>query len=225
MQPRVTDYRTLIFDCDGVVLNSNAVKTQAFYQAALPYGQTAAQALVDYHIANGGISRYKKFAYFLEQIIPPNQPGPDLTTLLDRFAQHVHQELLTCDIAQGLPQLRQHTANARWLIVSGGDQSELRQIFAQRHLATQFDGGIFGSPDEKSTIVERELNQGTIQHPALFLGDSRLDHQVAAEWGLDFVFVSQWTELKDWAHYCATHRLPVIDQISDLLNPNVILGH
>jgi hypothetical protein len=48
------------------------------------------------------------------------------------------------------------------------------------YLATRFGGGIFGSPDENSTIVERELTQGTLQHPALFLGDSCLDHQVAA---------------------------------------------
>jgi hypothetical protein len=106
-----------------------------------------------------------------------------------------------------------------------GLRFDLFQIVTQRHLATRFDGGIFDSPDEKSTIIERELNQGTLQHPALFLGDSRLDHHVAAQWELDFVFVSRWTEFEDGAHYCATHRLPVIDQISDLLNSNVILGH
>jgi beta-phosphoglucomutase-like phosphatase (HAD superfamily) len=63
-------YNTLIFDCDGVVLNSNAVKTNAFYQTTLPYGQAAADAMVEYHVANGGVSRYKKFAYFLESIVP-----------------------------------------------------------------------------------------------------------------------------------------------------------
>ncbi|MFH7588150.1 HAD family hydrolase, partial [Oceanimonas smirnovii] len=65
MKHPVTDYVTLVFDCDGVVLNSNKVKTEAFYKAALPYGEAAAQAMVDYHVAHGGVSRYKKFAYFL----------------------------------------------------------------------------------------------------------------------------------------------------------------
>lgn len=46
----VTDYTTLVFDCDGVVLDSNKVKTEAFYQATLPYGEAAAQAMVDYHV-------------------------------------------------------------------------------------------------------------------------------------------------------------------------------
>lgn len=41
-------YRTLVFDCDGVLLNSNMVKTQAFYSTALPYGEKAAKELVDW---------------------------------------------------------------------------------------------------------------------------------------------------------------------------------
>ena len=69
MNHPVTDYSTLVFDCDGVVLDSNKVKTEAFYQATLPYGKSAAQAMVDYHVANGGVSRYKKFTYFLQQIV------------------------------------------------------------------------------------------------------------------------------------------------------------
>ena len=55
------DIKSIVFDCDGVVLNSNKLKTQAFYNAALPYGEKAAIALVSYHIKNGGISRNHKF--------------------------------------------------------------------------------------------------------------------------------------------------------------------
>ena len=50
---------TSFFDCDGVILNSNKVKTNAFYKIALEYGDESAKKLVNYHIKNGGISRYK----------------------------------------------------------------------------------------------------------------------------------------------------------------------
>ncbi|MDX1757946.1 MAG: HAD family hydrolase, partial [Marinobacter sp.] len=62
-------YASWVFDCDGVILNSNRVKTEAFYQAALPYGESAARALVEYHVNNGGISRYAKFERFLTTIL------------------------------------------------------------------------------------------------------------------------------------------------------------
>jgi len=60
---KITIYKTLVFDCDGVVLNSNKIKTQAFYEATKQFGHESAQALVDYHVANGGISRYAKFEW------------------------------------------------------------------------------------------------------------------------------------------------------------------
>lgn len=57
-------YRSMIFDCDGVVLNSNKVKTDAFYQASWPYGEAAAQAMVDYHVANGGVHATRSLPTF-----------------------------------------------------------------------------------------------------------------------------------------------------------------
>ncbi|WP_252107376.1 MULTISPECIES: HAD family hydrolase [unclassified Halomonas] len=199
-------YETLVFDCDGVVLNSNQVKSQAFYQAALPYGNAAAQALVDYHIQNGGISRYKKFAYFLENLVP-GQKGPALDELLDRYAAEVYEGLMGCDIAERLQTLRAITANARWLIVSGGDQAELRKVFAARGLAELFDGGIFGSPDTKDEILTRELKKGNIQQPALFLGDSKYDWQAASAAKLDFVFLYNWSEVTDWENWTKQNKI------------------
>ncbi|SEG45183.1 HAD family hydrolase [Billgrantia desiderata] len=215
----VLHYTTLVFDCDGVVLDSNKVKTKAFYQATLSYGAAAAQAMVDYHVANGGVSRYKKFAHFLEQIAPmhSDQHGHNLESLLQDYAGHVRQGLFSCEIAPGLETLRQQTPNARWLIVSGGDQAELRDVFTQRGLADLFDGGIFGSPDTKEDILSRELANGNIRSPSLFLGDSEYDQQAAAAMGLDFVFLSGWTEVQGWEEWCHVKGISCKTSIKDLM--------
>lgn len=212
------NYYTIVFDCDGVVLNSNIVKTEAFYQAALPYGEAAAQALVDYHVSHGGISRYKKFALFLEQIVPQYAPetyGSNLEQLLNSYANYVKEGLLSCEIAEGLEELRQHTKNTNWLIVSGGDQSELREVFAKRGLDKLFNGGIFGSPDTKDEILAREITSGNIQTPALFLGDSKYDYQAATQAGLDFVFLSDWTEVEDWERWVWNENIVSIKSLKD----------
>lgn len=220
MSSKLNAYLTLVFDCDGVVLDSNKVKTQAFYQAALPYGEAAAQALVQYHVAHGGVSRYKKFAHFLDVLVPEHSNmsnGPDLNALLAAYATAVQQGLLQCQIASGLAELRAATPNARWLIVSGGDQAELRTVFASRGIADWFDGGIFGSPDTKDEILARELANGNITGRALFIGDSRYDHVASSAAGLDFVFVSQWSEFPNWQAYCSEHQLAQVHSIKDLL--------
>lgn len=217
MNKDIAEYSTLAFDCDGVLLNSNRVKTDAFYQAALPYGESAAQALADYHIQHGGISRYQKFAYFLDNIVP-GQEGPTLDELLECYAEQVHQALMSCEIAQGLTALREKTSQATWLIVSGGDQGELREVFKARGIAELFNGGIFGSPDNKDEILSRELGTDNIIHPALFLGDSRYDHIAASKAGLSFVFVSGWSEFSGWEAYCQENGIPRVNSISDLLD-------
>ncbi|SDP55318.1 HAD family hydrolase [Ectopseudomonas guguanensis] len=212
-------YSTIVFDCDGVVLNSNAVKTRAFYEAALPYGEEAARALVAYHTANGGISRYKKFTHFLDVIIPEFAAGsgPDLEQLLTHYADGVRQGLLSCEVAPALQALREATPSARWLIVSGGDQSELREVFAARGLAYLFDGGIYGSPDTKDEILRREQDIGNISMPALFIGDSQYDYRAASAAGLDFVFLSGWSEVENYQSWCGKHSIQHCLDLSALL--------
>ncbi|MCT0224369.1 HAD family hydrolase [Synechococcus sp. CS-1328] len=216
-------YATIVFDCDGVILDSNRVKTEAFRIAAMPYGEAAAAALVKHHISNGGVSRYVKFAYFLETIVPKHAPHliPEievtaLEQLLSSYAQTVRSELMNCRVAEGLDELRAATPSARWLIASGGDQSELRDIFNARGLSSLFDGGIMGSPDTKEVILRREIELGNIIFPALFLGDSRYDHQAATNSGLDFIFVSGWTELKGWPELVERNNLFHVRRLCDL---------
>lgn len=205
----LSDYRSLVFDCDGVLLDSNRVKTDAFYQAALPFGESAANALVTYHVANGGVSRYRKFEYFLSGIVRHEDMEP-LNELLSRYAERVREGLLACRVADGLGELRSALPKSNWMIVSGGDQGELREVFEARGLSHYFSGGIFGSPTDKQEILLRELNCGNLVLPAVFLGDSRYDYESAMKFGLDFVFISQWTEFSGWQEYFADQPTAVV---------------
>ena len=213
-----TEYKTLVFDCDGVVLNSNQLKIQAYYDVAIKFGanKTQAQALVDYHVKLGGISRYPKFEYFLREIMQQKVSEHPMQALLDSFTAEVKRLLTDCEIARDLMRVREANPNAKWMIISGGDQAELRDIFQQRGIDKLFDAGIFGSPDNKDIILARELDAGNIVEPALFIGDSRYDHQASTNAGLDFVFLSAWTDVEDWQDYCANHQITVFNHLGDL---------
>jgi len=219
----ISGYETLIFDCDGVVLDSNRIKTEAFRIAALPWGADAADALVTNHVSNGGISRHRKFAYFFESILPQHAPsavpgvdGPGLDELLASYAQAVRGGLMTCAVAEGLEDLRAQTPELTWCIVSGGDQAELREIFAARGLDYLFDGGIFGAPDSKDEILARGMGNGLIRTPALLFGDSRYDYEAAQRAGLDFVFVAGWTEVEDWKRFVSDNKLNSLSRLKEV---------
>lgn len=206
-------YRTLVFDCDGVILDSNPVKTKAFHYAAQPYGEGPAQELVAYHTQNGGISRFAKFEKFLREMVHLPVTDEAMQTLLDRFTQESRQGLLECAIAPGLEELRVMTTDTRWMVVSGASQAELHEVFAQRGIDRCFDAGIYGSPDSKDHILARELASGNLALPALFFGDSRYDHIASTHVGLDFVFVSGWTEFEGWETYCADNSIRIIEDL------------
>ncbi|MDP3088570.1 MAG: HAD hydrolase-like protein [Methylotenera sp.] len=218
MNRKIQEYKSIVFDCDGVVLDSNVVKTEAYFRTAKNLGATdsEAQALVDYHVRLGGISRYHKFDFYLREILHQAATEDKVQVLLDQFARELEVGLMECDIAEGLITLRNETKQANWMILSGGDQQEIRTLFANRNLTRFFDGGLFGSPDNKDTVLAREKSNGNLQFPALFIGDSKYDHEAATLAGLDFVFLSDWTEVSDWQSFCADNNISVLNNIKQL---------
>jgi phosphoglycolate phosphatase-like HAD superfamily hydrolase len=147
-----------------------------------------------------------------------------LDELLQRYAANVATGLASCAIADGLAKLRKKAGNSRWLVASGGDQAELRDVFRMRGIAPFFDGGIFGSPDTKEQILAREIESGNISFPGLLMGDSTYDHRVACQSGLDFVFISDWSELKDWESYVKTHGLAAAPSLLALAERDQAFG-
>jgi len=218
VQLDIKKYKSIVFDCDGVVLDSNLVKTEAYFRTAKSLGATdaQAQALVDYHVRLGGISRYHKFDWYLREVLHQPATKEAVQVLLDEFARELEVVLMECAVAEGLPALRAASPQANWMILSGGDQQEIRTLFAKRDLAKYFDGGLFGSPDNKDTVLAREKENGNLQFPALFIGDSKYDFEAATRAGLDFVFLSGWTEVKDWQSFCAQHHILALEAIKDM---------
>ena len=213
-------YNTYVFDCDGVVLDSNAIKTEAFRLATNRFGGAAADAMVEYHVSNGGISRFAKFQYFVDEILPDLGVTGDASVvrqLLQSYSEAVADGLLNCKVADGLEEFRNATKGANWLIVSGGAQTELREIFSRRGIADFFDGGIFGSPDTKDQIFHREIQNGNVAGKALFLGDSRYDIEAAKRAGLDMVFLSGWTEVENWRDLVKREAVPHAGNIAEVL--------
>ena len=136
--------------------------------------------------------------------------------LLKQLNYEVERLLENCEIAQGLDVLREKTKDSNWMIVSGGDQEEIIRLFTRKNLLKYFDVGIFGSPDSKEDIVARELKKLTGQRPALFIGDSKYDYQVAKKNNLDFIFLSDWTNFFEWKSFCAENKIEIYRKLDDL---------
>jgi len=216
MQLEFASYSNIFFDCDGVLLNSNSIKTQAFRNVALRFSEDVAERFVAYHVANGGVSRYEKFEYLRSEILGINSDVFELHDLLSEFAKFVEKGLMDAELADGLEDLKK-ASNAKWHVVSGGDQKELRKVFIERKLDTLFNGGIWGSPKTKYEIIEELTSERSIEGRSLFVGDSLLDYKVAEHFDFDFCFIADWSEFKGGKEFFAQKSCLVVGKIADLL--------
>jgi beta-phosphoglucomutase-like phosphatase (HAD superfamily) len=62
----IARFDALIFDFDGVLVESTDIKTRAFGTLYENYGQEVVDQVIAHHKINTGISRFKKFQYFQE---------------------------------------------------------------------------------------------------------------------------------------------------------------
>jgi phosphoglycolate phosphatase-like HAD superfamily hydrolase len=212
-------YKTLIFDFDGVLINSNHVKSRAFYELACQFGRGVAREFREFHENNLGISRFIKIKYLVNDILPRHGVQVLVTpeNLLTEFRRLAEDKLLRCEIDDSIFRLREKYRSSNWIVVSASESYELRKILSEKRLTPLFDGGVFGSPETKTEIFKKLLARGAIEWPAIYLGDSPSDHMVSRDFGLDFRFVTRWTGFLEWRAYCGTNNVRYISSIADLL--------
>ncbi len=212
----LSKYKTWFFDCDGVLLDSNQLKSESFYEVALPYGKENAQILVECNKRLGGVTRFEKFRYFFETILEKKSFEKELEKALHNFSTLVCEKLINCPETSGVRDfLSSLQTNTRKYVVSGGVQSEIQYIFKQRGLDISFDG-IYGSPDSKEVIMGNRVRLSDMEYPAVFIGDSRYDYEIAMQFNLDFFFMTKYTEFQDWKSYFVDKRVKIIESFDDL---------
>ena len=62
------ELQTILWDFDGVLMNSNEVRDHGFVEVLKDYPDEQVEKLMIFHQNNGGLSRYVKFKYFFEEI-------------------------------------------------------------------------------------------------------------------------------------------------------------
>ena len=210
------NYSHLFFDCDGVILNSNKIKTDAFYKLALNFGELQAQKLVNHHLENGGISRYEKIKFFQKNILK-NTNIKLYQELVDNYGKILKEKLIKAEISKGVFKIKQFFPNSKITVVSGSDQNELRWLFKEKRIDHLFNNGIFGSPKNKIEILEEIFSGFKGEEKSIFIGDSKYDFEVSKFFKIDFAFISEWSDLSDWTKFARINKIKTFKDILSFL--------
>ena len=181
-------YKHIIFDFDGVLVESNSLRFEGFRQLFRTYPNDQVQRLVEYAMLNGGMSRYEKIKYFFEEIRYETIPDASVQALSKQYTELVKQKVIDAESVKGsLGFLSNNYTNYDFAIVSGSDQQELREVCQARKIYQLFFK-ILGSPEKKEINLSRLLSEaGWEKGSCLFVGDSLNDLEAAQLNKIDFI--------------------------------------
>lgn len=180
--------QAVFFDFDGVIVESEEIKTHAFAAMYREHGPEVVAVVVAHHRANGGISRRKKIRWCHRTHLGIELDEAALDPLCERFSTLVEEEVIACDWVAGAEQALQ-ALHGRYplFVISGTPHQELMRIFARRQLSHWFEE-VWGSPRGKPEIIEDILSRHRFERRrVLFIGDSAADLRAARATGLRFL--------------------------------------
>lgn len=183
--------RAIIFDFDGVILDSVDIKTKAFARLFEEHGPEVVERVVAYHLAQCGISRFRKFAHIYEHILRQPMPAGESERLGEKFSALVSDEVVKAAWIPGAVEfLRDHHARFQCFVASGTPEDELVRIVRLRDLERYF-AGVFGTPATKEEITRRIFSEhGLKSGDVLFIGDALTDFNAAKACGVRFVGIT-----------------------------------
>ncbi len=179
--------KAIVFDFDGVLLESPHVKTEAFRKLFSRWPDKADEG-VAFHLKNMGISRYIKFKHFYEKIIRERYSEEIGLKLGSEFSDIVLDKIKIAPFVKGAePFLNNFHSKYRFYIASGTPDEELCEIASHKGINKYFDG-IFGSSLTKAEIINNILGAESLKNNmVIFVGDAASDKEAAEDTGVHFV--------------------------------------
>lgn len=215
---RGTRTKAVIFDFDGVIVESADIKTQAFLELFAEYPDHRARIL-RHHLDNLGISRFRKFEWIYSELLRRPLSDEERERLGSAFSGLVLNKILTCHFVPGavscLEALR--TTHHSLFVASGTPQEELEIIIEERGLAPFFEE-IWGTPTTKVEVISSILARFELdQAEVVFVGDGLSDFNAASEAGIPFIARDNGTGDVDW-HSLGIEPLPDLTTLLEKLD-------
>ncbi len=178
--------KAIIFDFDGVILESVDIKGWAFQKLFEAYPSESARIL-DFHYKNGGLPRANKIKHILKEFIGLPYDDPIVDTYCERFSNLVFQRVVESPFVPGaLEALQALSSLINMFIVSGTPHEEINRIIDIKGLRIYFQA-VYGSPNSKEAWTKKILiDNRLLSDEVIWVGDALSDWVAARKHGVRF---------------------------------------
>ena len=183
--------KAIIFDFDGVILNSTEIKTNAFINIFEKEYKKFLPKIIKHHNNNLGISRYNKIRIYLQEFIGIEFTKENIDLFANKFSLYCLKKILRCNFIPGVKKfLEDNLDEYLYFISSGTPTKELNYICKKRKINHYFQY-IYGSPHTKTTHIKKISKKFNLKpNEIIFIGDSLSDYKIAKENNLNFIGIN-----------------------------------
>ena len=189
MSLNLSDYSIILLDFDGVILESVSVKTETFRKLFADKTEFV-DDIVNFHILNGGMSRFDKFRYIYSEILQEELSDKQFKTLCDNFAKYVYEGVINSPFVKGADKFidKCYKEKVPLYLVSATPEEEIIRITKEIGIFDKFNH-VYGSPMTKADCIMQILQEKKLTKDpkkALFFGDAINDYKAANKTGISF---------------------------------------
>lgn len=179
--------KVIVFDFDGVLVDSEDLKRQALKENFIEFGEEFAQSMFDYQAETGG-NRYDVADYAAFKLSKDKDWADEYA---DKYSETVREKIvkmpcmITCE-----SMLLKLVKRYPLYVSSATPEDELKKILVaktMRHMFKEIYGGPHPKIDHFSEIIAKE---NVKPEEILFVGDTESDAEVARMFGLKFLAIN-----------------------------------
>lgn len=215
---KLNSYNVYFFDFDGVIVDSNIIKYNAFVEVCEEYAPNCVNIFSKYLVDNGGVNRTIKFQHLLKLM---NQESNEnlRNKMLETFASKLKSSLLNAKLVDGVEVYLKKLKflDKRVYIISAGNTLEIVDFVKYKKIEKYFFE-IYGNLIDKSLIINEILEKLSIRNAIIF-GDSLSDLKASIDSNLEFCWVAEFA-MNDLTNYSSESIHFKINNFIDLIQEN-----
>lgn len=180
--------KNILFDFDGVILDSMKIKGDGFKELFKDYSEENIKILEAYHYANGGTSRFEKIEYFFQKILNKEITQNEILHLADQFGKIIESKIFDQNnlITETVDFIKENYQKFNLHIVSGAEHTELNNLCNYFGLIKYFKS-IEGSPTKKEILIKNILMRFNYdESETILIGDAESDLAAAQKNAISF---------------------------------------
>ena len=181
-------YKAIIFDFDGVILDTLHAKGRAFAKLFCDDDGETFKEVMAFHLERGGVNRVEKIKLLYEKFYGTPISTDLLSQYLDKLKVFMRECLFECPPIDNavLEVVKSLSTSTPLWVVSAAPKDEVEPLCLQLGIHSCFKD-IYGS-SKKTEVISNLLKQEELKpNEVLFIGDAEEDFNAAKANNVDFV--------------------------------------